>query len=321
MENCTAASVNKLNYAPKAAKSRIGSATLTPSQLAALSRVFSSAVFHDLAKRGRSALLYRLLTQSSVLERCDDKSTVADAFDATLSMLKSSGARDEYVFRSALTGKVLLGRHSLRTAAMLNEFRAGACKADIVILNGTATVYEIKSERDSLSRLENQIANYQKVFASINVVASEGHVAKVAAAMPREVGVLELSRRFTISVVREATDRPDQVCPVTIFESLRTAEAVAVLAMLGRAAPEVPNTRLRAALRDQFSGLAPSSVHAAMVSTLKSSRSLLRLSDLVQKLPQSLHAAALSVPLREADRGRLLQAVATPIGAAAAWSA
>jgi hypothetical protein len=313
--------VINLNYEMKAAKSKRVPVTLTSSQLAALSRVFSSAVFHDLAKRGRSALLYRLLNQSSVLERCDTHSTIADAFDATLSMLKSSGARDEYVFRSALTGKVLLGRHSLRTAAMLNEFRAGDCKADIVILNGTATVYEIKSERDSLARLENQIANYQKVFASVNVVVSEGHVAKVAASMPRDVGVLELSRRFTISVIREATDRPDQVCPLTIFESLRTGEAVSILAMLGRAAPDVPNTRLRTALRHQFAYLAPSDVHAAMVSVLKSSRSLLKLSDLVQKLPASLHAAALSVPLREGDRGRLLQAVATPIHAAAAWSA
>jgi len=307
----------------RSAKSRRGrrAATLSPSQLAALSRVFSSAVFHDLAKRGRSALLYRLLTQSSVLERCNSRSTIADAFDATLSMLKASDARDEYVFRSALTNKVLLGRHSLRTAAMLNEFRAGMCKADIVILNGTATVYEIKSERDSLTRLENQVSNYRKVFASVNVVASESHIEKVASAMPRDVGVLELSRRFTISVVREAVDRPDQVCPLAILESLRTREAASVLEMLGHAPPDVPNTRLRASLREQFAKLAPAKVHSAMVVTLKASRSLLKLSDLVQQLPRSLHAAALSVPLRESDRGRLLQAVATPLRSAAAWSA
>lgn len=313
--------VSNLTCEMKAAKSKSGRGALTASQLAALSRVFSSAVFHDLAKRGRSALLYRLLNQSSVLERCDSQSTIADAFDATLSMLKSSGARDEYVFRSALTGKVLLGRHSLRTAAMLNEFRAGACKADIVILNGTATVYEIKSERDSLARLENQIVNYQKVFASVNVVAGEGHVAKVAAAMPRDVGVLELSRRFTITVVRDATDRPDQVRPLAILESLRTNEAASVLSMLGCDMPDVPNTRLRACLREEFAGLDPSSVHSAMVATLKASRSLLKLSDLVKQLPSSLHAAALSVPLRESDRGRLLQAVATPLHTAAAWAA
>ncbi|MEI9986083.1 MAG: sce7726 family protein [Aliidongia sp.] len=55
----------------------------------------------------------------------------------------------------SVTQKILMGKHSLRTASMLNEFRAGSCKADLVILNGTATVYEIKSERDSLTRLAN----------------------------------------------------------------------------------------------------------------------------------------------------------------------
>jgi hypothetical protein len=63
-------------------------------------------------------------------------------------VLKRSGLRDKYVYKAALTQRVLMGKHSLRTACMLSEFRVGDRKADITILNGTTTVYEIKSDRD-----------------------------------------------------------------------------------------------------------------------------------------------------------------------------
>lgn len=85
--------------------------------------------------------------KSSLLDACTQNSRVADAFEAALSILRTGHHRDEYVYKAALTQKVLLGTHSLKTACMINEFRVADCKADLVILNGTAAVYEIKSER------------------------------------------------------------------------------------------------------------------------------------------------------------------------------
>src|SRR3546814_4003998 len=117
-----------------------------------------------------------------------------------------------------------MGTHSLRTDSMLKEVRAGSCKADLVILNGTATVYEIKAERDSLARLANQIENYKRVFAKVNVIASEGHVEGVLTTVPDDVGVMCLSKRYRITTIREAVDCPARICPVTVFESLRSEE-------------------------------------------------------------------------------------------------
>lgn len=245
--------------------------------------------------------------------------TVGDAFDSAFDVLKIAGLRDEYVYRAALTKKVLLGKHSLNTACMLNEFRAGACKADLVILNGTATVYEIKSERDSLARLGNQLVNYQKVFASVNVIASESHVHGVLATVPEHVGVLSLTRRYTIEIIRDAIIAPQRTCSTTIFESVRTAEAREMLKFLGLNVPDLPNTRLHAAMRDLFAGLPSQDVHAAMVKTLKRTRDLAPLSDLVDRLPPSLHAAALSIQVRRDDHKRLVEAVSTPLDEAMAW--
>lgn len=289
-------------------------------QLSALTRLFSATVFREMAKNGRSGLFRRLIEQTGLLKHADPFSTVGDTFDSAFEILKVAGHRDEYIYRAAISHKVLLGTHSLRTASMLNEFRAGSSKADLVILNGTATVYEIKSERDSLSRLANQVENYRRVFAKVNVIASEGHIQGVLAMVPTDTGVMCLSKRYRITTVREALDCPARICPVTVFESLRAAEAIAILKAMGVAAPQVPNTQRHSVMRDLFGGLDPARLHLEMVRTLKRTRNLAPLEGLLSHLPTSLQAAALSVSVRRVDHPRLIDAVSTPLHAAMVWS-
>lgn len=269
--------------------------------------------------KGKSAVFAGLVREAGALLHPTDHALVGDVFEAAFERLRRAGSRDEYVYKAALTHRVLMGRHSLRTACMLSEFRAGACKADIVILNGTSTVYEIKSERDSLSRLERQVANYRKVFASVVVIAGENHVDSVLEATPRDVGVMSLDRRYYISTRREAENRPGRICPLTVFEALRTDEAKEVLREMEIAVPVVPNTRLRAELRTCFAPLKPEKLHEAMLRALKRTRDMQPLENLVGRLPHSLQAAALSVPLRKSDHNRLVVALNTPMWQARAW--
>lgn len=290
------------------------------SQLAATSRLFSSAVFREMATKGRSSLFVRLMKEAQLLDKWASLDRVKDAFDAAFVVLSTGSRRDEYIYKAALTHKVLLGTHSLSTACMLNEFRVGECKADIAILNGTATVYEIKSERDSLSRLERQVEAYKRVFASVFVIAGENHVDAVLAATSADVGVLRLSKRQQISTLRDAENRPDRICPATVFDALRTGEAKQILTRLGVSHPTVPNTVLHAELRKLFVGLPPEAVHMEMVRTLKGTRSLLPLARLVGHLPRSLQAVALTVSLRRGDHGRLVSAVNTPLAEAMGWA-
>jgi len=289
-------------------------------QLSALTRLFSAAVFREMARKGRSGLFRRLLDQVGLLEQPCPHTTVGDTFDSAFEILKVAGHRDEYIYRAAISQKVLMGTHSLRTASMLNEFRAGNSKADLVILNGTATVYEIKSERDSLVRLANQVENYKRVFAKVNVIASEGHIKGVLETVPDDVGVMCLSKRYQITKVREAVNCPARICPVTVFESLRMVEAMSILQAMGVMVPEVPNTQRHAAMRDRFAMLDPVALHVEMVRTLKRTRDLAPLGDLVDRLPKSLQAAALSVTVRRSDHSRLIDAISTPLHATMTWS-
>lgn len=289
-------------------------------QLATISRLFSSSVIQEMARKGKSPLFASLASQSRLLDSLSASQCVHSLFDTAFSLLEKEGCRDEYIYKAALTRTILLGTHSLRTASMLNEFRVGECKADLAILNGTATVYEVKSERDSLSRLERQVIAYAKVFARVYVIAGENHVDAVLNSVPKDVGVMRLNSRHGISILREAADRPARTSPAAIFDSIRTLEASKILQSRGMLVPPVPNTELRSVLRSLFIKLSPCAAHEGMVKVLKQTRNLLPLSDLVGKLPLSLQAAALSVPLRKLDHTRFVAAVNTRLKDAMAWA-
>jgi hypothetical protein len=293
---------------------------LATEQLAAISRLFSSSVVQEMAKKGRSPLFARLARQSRLPNSLSPSACVSALFEAAFALLKREGYRHEYIYKAALTHKILLGRHSLQTASMMNEFRVGDCKADVAILNGTATVYEIKSERDSLTRLERQVTAYATVFAKVYVIAAESYVHAVCKTVPEFVGILRLNSRGQISTVREAIDQPERTSPSAIFDSIRTAEAQMILSSLGVTIPTVPNTALHAILRREFVKLAPVQAHTEMVRVLKRTRNLLPLSALVSQLPHSLQTAALSVPLRKSDHERFVMAVNSRLQDAMGWA-
>ena len=272
-----------------------------------------------MSRFGFSPLFARIAREAGFSVAKSHNYYVSQFCDCIFDLLKNSGVRNEYVYKSAITHRVLLGTHSLKTASMITEFRVGKCKADVAILNGTATAYEIKSERDSLSRLEQQLCAYRRVFPKVYVISGENHLDDVLSSVPPNVGVMKLSSRYQISTVREAKNDPERISSEDIFSSLRTSEAKQLLRWAKVPVPDVPNTKMHEALRKQIQALAPMDVHRGMVAVLKRSRSLLPLADLIADLPPSLQSAALTSPLRKADHQRLVKAVNTPLDEAFGW--
>lgn len=218
-------------------------------ELAPVARFFSNSVMRELATLGRSPLLGRLFVQSGLAGDVQPESQLSALFDAAFNLLRRGRYRDEYTYQDAVTRQILLKRHSLLNATMLPEFRVGACKADLVILNGTSTAYEIKSDRDRLDRLDSQLAQYQKVFARVNVVAGPNHIDALMVKAPPAVGILMLNSRGILQVVREPIDNSHDLCSESLFECLRISEALRVMRILGEVVPSVPNTQLHGVLR------------------------------------------------------------------------
>ncbi|WP_146071748.1 sce7726 family protein [Cryobacterium sp. Y50] len=289
-------------------------------ETAALTRVFSRGVVRELGETGQSPLLARLLQQSGIPDSLPADATLADAFDLAFSSLRRIGNRDDYVYRVAVTQRIALGRHNLRTATIVNELRARKSKADLVILNGTSTAYEIKSERDSFSRLAGQIADYRAVFASVYVVTSPMQACAALSITPNDVGVLVLSSRFRLQVERQAIDQPERVDPLSILDTLRVQEAIDVASDAGIDFPNVPNTQRWHVLREIFASLGSRTVHDATVRVLRTSRSRAELEPYLKELPLSLRAAALATDLSVTARQNLTAAAWLPLRTALAWS-
>jgi hypothetical protein len=212
-------------------------------------------------------------------------------YDSVYSCLSES-YRAEYFFKNYLILRHLLGRHSAKTATMLTEFRVGKSKADCVILNGKSTCYEIKTEFDSLNRLESQLQDYTRLFDEVYVVCSENHLEQVLSMVPPNVGVLTLNKNNYFNSKKKASFRK---CPLDrdmLFKSLRKSEYMELTRMLTGVAPNVANGKIFSACFDVILNAPEELLASCYLKVLKKYRPLNE--PFLEALPDSLKNAAVS---------------------------
>lgn len=285
---------------------------------AAIARIFSAAVFHQLVKTGHSPMMARLIKELNLdTKHCN--LSVGEFLDKAFSLLKKTAFRNEYIYKAAVTQKVLLGAHSLKTAALLHEFRIGNNKADLVMLNGTSIAYEIKSERDRLDRLPIQVASYGEVFAEVTVLCAEKHLKTVKSCIPDFVGISVLTERYQISKIRKGINDPERTKSVSILNSITQKEAIEILTRMEIEVPKLPNTMIYSALVEKFKNIPSTSVHDEMLKVLKSTRNLASQADSIKTIPASLRFFGLTTPYKEHGQKNLMNAIKTPITEALNW--
>ncbi len=267
----------------------------------ALARLFSSAVIKQLATRQRSALAARILDESKSADAVAREMSLRDFYDGLFTAL-SRDYRNEYVYKNAIANKILLGRHSLNTSFMLTEFRAGNCKADAVVVNGTSNVYEVKSEFDSTTRLARQMGAYRQVFDQVHVITSAAQLDAVTEIVDASAGLMVLNNRGAITTVREPTSQKSRVIPAVVFDSLRQNEYVRIVSDRFGSLPDLPNTQIYRTCRDLFCQLPPVVAHDEMVKVLRERGGGLLLREFVQTVPHSLKAASLACRLTHREQ-------------------
>jgi len=283
--------------------SKIGS---HPNYGLSLARIFSPIVINSLINYGYSIYLKDVLESSGVLYDDNIDMALGEFFDHIYKIMATSH-RTEYIYKNAIANKILLGKHSINTACMLNEFRVGTCKADIVVLNKTSTVYEIKSEFDSFDRIESQVKSYSQVFDLIYIITSHNQLLKLEMILPRKIGLMELTDAYTIKTVREATSLKNQVSPEIIFDSLRKPEYLDIIKTVYGYVPDVPNTRIYKECRNLFIKLTPEIAHDQMLRVLRRRSNNTLLTRLIDRIPTSLRAYVLSTTLSSSQAVKLEQ--------------
>lgn len=137
----------------------------------------------------------------------------------------SKNYRNEYFYQNTMLNKLLLGRHSLNTTTALTQIPIAKSKADFIMINGKAIVYEIKTELDSFERLDTQISDYFKAFNHVCVVTCESNFQKISKILKdTPVGICILSNRNTLQFPKEPEEHNDKLSHEVLFKVLRKKE-------------------------------------------------------------------------------------------------
>jgi len=134
----------------------------------------------------------------------------------------------------------MLTRRQLGDALVVDELglRHGKCRADIAVVNGFLSGYEIKSDDDSLFRLADQVKVYSAVFDCASVITCARHAKAVESCLPKWWGIVIghpcRDRNVTFEVMRHGVLNR-HVDPFSLAQLLWSDEAASILAKLGEA--------------------------------------------------------------------------------------
>ena len=191
-----------------------------------INRFFTRNTLKELINEGESA------TYSAAIRRyVADSSNLSnlECISEIYFFLKSQ-YQNEYYYKNTLLNKLLLGIHNPHTTTALTEVPIGNSKADFILINGKAVVYEIKTELDNFERLDGQIADYYKAFSRVAVVTSESNFEEISSRLEgTPVGIYILTKRDTISERKKPVEYTEKLSLSTMFKVLRKDEYESIL--------------------------------------------------------------------------------------------
>lgn len=130
--------------------------------------------------------------------------------------------------------KILRRQHAHKGTLVIDELglNHGKCRADIAVVNGRFVGYEIKSNNDSLRRLEEQVKSYSAVFDRVSIIVGNRYIDSIQDYIPDWWGVI-VSVRGPRGAVNFDLIRKDQtnknIDPISIAKLLWRNEAEEIL--------------------------------------------------------------------------------------------
>ncbi len=216
--------------------------------------------------------------------------------------------RNEYFYKNTLLNKLLLGVHSVNTTTALTEVAIAKSKADFVLINGKAVVYEIKTELDNLERLSSQIDDYYKAFDHVAVVTYEKNLhalQNVLINIDKPVGIYILRKSGKLGVVKKPERYTDDLDKEILFKLLRKSEYEAIIVQKYGYLPEVTQFQYYSACKELFLQISIEEAYVLVLSQLKK-RMRLEIEEFV-KIPYELRFLAYFMELNHEDYQKLEQ--------------
>lgn len=188
-----------------------------------LNRLFTQNVFFNMVNTNGNT------TYGTVIQRFvnDPEDKDNGTLISEVYKFMSKSYRNEYFYQNTLLNKLLLGKHSINTTTALTQIPISKSKADFILINGKAVVYEIKTELDTFERLDSQLRDYFKAFNHVCVVTSESHYDRAISILKdTPVGIYVLTSQNTISkkLRKEPTEDNSHLDYTAIFKVLHKRE-------------------------------------------------------------------------------------------------
>lgn len=214
--------------------------------------------------------------------------------------------RNEYFYKNTLLNKLLLGVHSVNTTTALTEVPIAKSKADFVLINGKAVVYEIKTELDNLERLSSQIDDYFKAFDHVAVVTFEKNLLqlqKVLDSIDKPVGIYVLRKNGKLGTIQKPQRYIEDLNKEVIFKLLRKNEYENIITHYYGYLPEVSQFKYYTACKQLFLEIPLEESYLYVLKNLKK-RMQLEKQEFV-KVPYELKFLAYFMELKYEDYQKL----------------
>lgn len=130
--------------------------------------------------------------------------------------------------------KKLQRQHAQKDTLVIDELglNHGKCRADIAVVNGHLIGYEIKSNKDSLRRLDEQVKSYNAVFDKVSIIVGNRYINSIQKHIPEWWGVIVSVRgprdAVNFDLIREAQININ-VDPISVAQLLWRDEAAEIL--------------------------------------------------------------------------------------------
>lgn len=136
--------------------------------------------------------------------------------------------------RPALRSLLLAEHAGEGDSVFLEElgFCRGQVRIDLAVVNGRLHGYEIKSDRDTLKRLDRQLEIYNRILDRATLVVGERHLDEALELLPEWWGLLRIdpsSDRPRFTTIRQSRKNPLRHAR-TLVELLWRDDALALLA-------------------------------------------------------------------------------------------
>jgi hypothetical protein len=234
----------------------------------ALSQIFSPSLLKKLHNSSEEENIKTLLKDCHIYPDNQDWNLIK-ALEFTYNYLKLN-YRCEYIYKNEIANQLLLKYHNDNSATLLKEVNSNTSIADIVIINGNTTAYEIKTELDSFDRLLGQIDSYKTLYDCVYVVTHEGAVKNLRNKLDESVGIIVLDNKGKLKEEHKASDNSYIFDSTKAALTLRQSELVSAYKKYVGELPIMGTALIHSFCYQWFIKLDKEDAHAVFYEALKS---------------------------------------------------